>query len=410
MTSLFRRAPSVSSHTHHPNSPSNGGSGRVSSALDRSAAPRTLVHKASIGSLGSGAGSGNVLFDGKSISSRRTGRSTAAPGSAFVHDPLSNVGAGLSRSTTRSTRGPPSSYHRRHAHGGVSGQGSDEDSGGRSVPDDWTTAEIRTEIASIEEEMFRVGDMFRGLEVSRLVKAGVAGPGRTVEGEDERTWTVVTGGGSRYYASGGGPRVRADGAGSASGGAVKRRSGVFGGKLGRKGSLGFLKKLPPLPPLPTPTPTTPTASAHTLPPSHPAYTPRAAAPGHVPTLMSLPPTTPITTTSKPSSLTVSPAHAQAHVHAQAYPVSLSLPSRSSPHLPLAHWGSLNQMPDAGAGVAGGAREGARTVRGRELEGQVQSDIEEVRRKRADVEARYEKRLEYLRARLKAAEIRERLLR
>jgi hypothetical protein len=42
--------------------------------------------------------------------------------------------------------------------------------------------------------------------------------------------------------------------------------------------------------------------------------------------------------------------------------------------------------------------------------QVESDIEEVRRKRADVEARYEKRLEYLRARLKAAEIHERLLR
>ena len=396
-------------------------SGRTSSAFDRSVAPpRTLVHKASIGSFGSGAGSGSMLFDGRSISSRRTGRSMAAPGSTFVHDPLSSVGAGLSRSTTRSTRGPPSSYHRRHAHGGGGGHGSDEDGGGRSVPDDWTATEIRTEIANIEEEMHRVGDMFRGLEVSRLVKAGVAGPGRTVDGEDERTWTVVSGSGSRYYANGGGARVRADGSPAAGGRAVKRRSGVFGSKLGRKGSLSFLKRPPPLPPLPTPTPTTPTTPAahpHPLPSSHSAYpASRASAPGHVPTLMSLPPTTPITTTSHPSSLTVSPAH--------AYPVGpnlISMPSRSSPHLPLARWGNSSQVADAGSGAESGAGGGeggrggggggsVRTVGGLELQRQVESDIEEVRRKRADVEARYEKRLEYLRARLKAAEIRERLLR
>ncbi len=204
VTSLFRRAPSVTSHAHHPSTTSGGGagsivSGRTSGVFDKNVAPpRTLVHKASFGSFGSGAGSGSVMFDGRSISSRRTGRSTAAPGSGFVHDPLSNVGAGLSRTTTRSTRGPPSSYHRRHAHGGGGGHGSDEDGAGRIVPDDWTAAEIRAEIVNMEEEMHRVADMFRGLEVSRLVKAGVAGPGRTVEGEDERTWTGVQGGGSRY--------------------------------------------------------------------------------------------------------------------------------------------------------------------------------------------------------------------
>jgi len=399
---------------HHPSTTSGGGagsiaSGRASGAFDKGVVPlRTLVHKASIGSFGSGAGSGNVLFDGRSISSRRTGRSTAAPGSTFVHDPLSSVGAGLSRSNTRSTRGPPSSYHRRHAHGGGGGQGSDEDAAGRNVPDDWTAAEIRTEIVNIEEEMHRVGDMFRGLEVSRLVKAGVAGPGRTVEGEDERTWTVVQGGGSRYYASGGGPRVRSDGA-AAGGGAVKRRSGVFGSKLGRKGSLNFLRRPPPLPPLPTPTPVTPTTPAvqPPLPSSHPAYTvSRASAPRHVPTLMSLPPT-PLTTTSHPSSLTVSPAH----TYSQAYPVSpnlMPMPSRSSPHLPLAHWGSQTQITKLGSGAGSSGGGSVRTVES--LQRQVESDIEEVRRKRADVEARYEKRLEYLRARLKAAEIHERLLR
>ena len=425
VTSLFRRAPSVSSHVHHPSTTSGGGagsivSGRTSGVFEKNVAPpRTLVHKASFGSFGSGAGSGSVMFDGRSISSRRTGRSTAAPGSGFVHDPLSSVGAGLSRSTTRSTRGPPSSYHRRHAHGGVGGHGSDEDGAGRIVPDDWTAAEIRAEIVNIEEEMHRVGDMFRGLEVSRLVKAGVAGPGRTMEGEDERTWTVVQGGGSRYYANSGAPMVRADGAGAAGGGAVKRRSGVFGSKLGRKGSLNFLRRPPPpLPPLPTlipVTPTTPTAHSSRphpplppLPSSHSAYatsssasSSRAFAPRHVPTLMSLPPTTPLTTTSHPSSLTVSPAHAHthAHTHAQAYPVApnlMSMPSRSSPHLPLARWGSQTQIGDAGAGGS--------------VVGRVESDIEEVRRKRVDVEARYEKRLEYLRARLKAAEIHERLLR
>jgi len=338
-----------------------------------------------------------------------------APGSAFVHDPLSSVGAGLSRSTTRSTRGPPSSYHRRHAHGGGgggSGQGSDEDSAGRSVPDDWTTAEIRTEIVNIEKEMHRVGDMFRGLEVSRLVKAGVAGPGRTIEGEDERTWMVVAGDGSRYYANGGGPRMRVDGAGAAGGGAVKRRSGVFGSKLGRKGSLSFLRRPPPLPPLPTPNPP---LTAPPVPSSHPSsYGSRASAYGHVPTLMSLPPTTPLTTTSNPSSLTVSPVHTHAHAHAQAYPVvPLLTPSRSSPHLPLARRGSTTQIVDMDASYGGGGGgEGRRrtVVGGLELEGHVQHDVEEVRRKRADVEARYEKRLEYLRARLKAAEIRERLLR
>lgn len=78
-------------------------------------------------------------------------------------------------------------------------------------------------------------------------------------------------------------------------------------------------------------------------------------------------------------------------------MSMSMPSRSSPHLPLARsgWGSQTQIADVG----GGQRQKG-----------VESDIEEVRRKRADVEARYEKRLEYLRARLKAAEIHERLLR
>jgi hypothetical protein len=372
--------------------------------FDRSVAPRTLVHKASIGSLGSGAGSGSGLFDGKSISSRRTGRSTAPPGSAFVHDSFSSVGAGLSRSTTRSTRGPPSSYHRRHAHGGGGGggHGSDEDGTGRIVPDDWTAAEIRTEIASIKEEMHRVGDMFRGLEVSRLVKAGVAGPGRTVEGEDERTWTVVAGSGSRYYANGGGPRVRVDGSGAASGGAAKRRSGVFGSKLGRKGSLSFLRRPPPLPPLPTPT-STPTAHAHTVPPHNPYAHASASAHVHVPTLMSLPPATPLTTTSHPAGLTVAPS-------GQPYPVPNLMSSRSSPHLPLARWGSLTQLaepgsvPGSGGGVEGGMP--VRTVGG----GLVESDVEEVRRQRADVEARYERRLEYLRARLKAAEIRERLLR
>lgn len=341
-----------------------------------------------------------------------------------MHDPLSSVGAGLSRSTTRSTRGPPSSYHRRHAHSAGGGQGSDEDAAGRNVPDDWTAAEIRTEITNIEEEMHRVGDMFRGLEVSRLVKAGVAGPGRTVEGEDERTWTVVQGGGSRYYASGGGPRMRADGAAAAGGGAVKRRSGVFGSKLGRKGSLNFLRRPPPpLPPLPTPTPVTPTTpNVHPhphppppLPSSHSAYSAARASAPRVPTLMSLPPT-PLTTTSHPSSLTVSPAQ----VHSHAYPaapnlMSMSMPSRSSPHLPLAHWDSQTQIPNATAGSraesnARGGRGSVRTVGGLELQRQVESDVEEVRRKRADVEARYEKRLEYLRARLKAAEIHERLLR
>ena len=197
---------------------------------------------------------------------------------------------------------------------------------------------------------------------------------------------------------------------------------MFGSKLGRKGSLNFLRRPPPpLPPLPTLTPVTPTTpTAHSsraapplppLPSSHSAYaassssSSRAFAPRHVPTLMSLPPTTPLTTTSHPSSLTVSPAHAHAHAHTyaqQAYPVApnlMSMPSRSSPHLPLARWGSQTHIGDAGAGGGGSS-----------VVGRVESDIEEVRRKRAEVEARYEKRLEYLRARLKAAEFHERLLR
>jgi hypothetical protein len=337
-----------------------------------------------------------------------------------VHDPLSNVGAGLglSRSTSRSTRGPPSSYHRRHAHGGGGGHGSDEDGAGgagRSVGEDWTAAEIRTEIINIQEEMHRVGDMFRGLEVSRLVKAGVVGPGRTVENEEEGTWTVVSGSGSRYYANGGGPPGVRDGVDVAGGGgstatttgSVKRRSGVFASKLGRKGSLSFLKRPPPpLPPLPTPTPT---VHSQALPAAHP-HPSYLRSSGHVPTLMSSPapptPITPITavTPSDAPGLTTGDPPPHPHPH----PVPNLVSSRSSPHLPLARGAGVNGASTERDSSARGAGVGVGGVVGPER--QVETDIEEVRRKRADVEVRYERRLEYLRARLKAAEIRERVLR
>jgi hypothetical protein len=53
--------------------------------------------------------------------------------------------------------------------------------------------------------------------------------------------------------------------------------------------------------------------------------------------------------------------------------------------------------------------GATTMRLQEDESQLENEMDDIRRRREEVSARYEARLEYLRARLKGAELHEKLL-
>jgi hypothetical protein len=53
--------------------------------------------------------------------------------------------------------------------------------------------------------------------------------------------------------------------------------------------------------------------------------------------------------------------------------------------------------------------GASTMRIQEDESQIENEMDDIRRRREEVSGRYEARLEYLRARLKGAQLHEKLL-
>lgn len=385
ITSLIRRATGRSSTTPRTSfgtSANDGestysrGSRNSSIFLRGGTLPRTLVHKASAGSIqtnNSMMGGHTTAYDVRSITSRRTNRSG-----------MDNATI-VSRTTSRSR--PPSSYHRRHAPS--EGGGSDE------IGADWTAAELRAEIVSLEEEQRRVMDMFNGLEMTTLMKH------RPVMAR--RTSTDVGAVGSS--SAGGGRSIPADWITQSSPSTTEHKKTPhekqssrlsmssssmrsFAG-LQRKGSLNFLRRnqaLPPLPPLPSATPNS---------------FPQLPSPSSMSSTGGLQ-----VSTSIPSSGSLHPI------------VGASQSNRSSPNLSVERSGhARGRLSRSRSGFVGsnhGSQDEGLLGVGEDGERDPEKDaldsgLDDIRRKRATVIMRYEKRLEYLRARLRTAEIRERLL-
>ena len=350
---------------------------RNSSLFPRGPLPRTLVHKASAGSMQTspsilnGPSAAAHAFDVRSISSRRTNKSGAANDNATI----------ISRTTSRSR--PPSSYHRRRAPSEAGG--SDE------IGSEWTAAELRAEIQSLEEENKRLMDMFNGLEMTMLTKHGrPANNGRSasdgVAGSGGRTlpsdWTLASD-----------KKIPAPEKSSSRLSISSSSMRSFAG-LQRKGSLSFLRRsqLPPLPPIPT--------SATSASTSGFGSTPTSA------TSMGVSPTLPSASSTSSSSL-----------HPYPHPMVIaggSQSNRSSPNLALDRGVGVGSTTSSGKltrsrsgyigtnhGKGGGGDDAEQDA--------LENGLDDIRRKRASVLSRYEKRLEYLRARLRSAELHERLL-
>ncbi|CCA73889.1 hypothetical protein PIIN_07842 [Serendipita indica DSM 11827] len=381
ITSLIRRATRRSSTTPRT---SFGGSGNDAestysrgsrnSSVHPRGLPRTLVHKASAGSIQTspslgamptGSGSG-TSYDVRSIASRRTNRS-GLDSATFV-----------SRTTSRSR--PPSSYHRRHAPS--EGGGSDE------IGADWTAAELRAEIVSLEEENKKVLDMFNGLEMTVLMKYRPAMGGRIDTNRANIVGSPTRELPTEWKLSQDMKKLNAHEKSSRA--SVSSSSLRSFAALQRKGSLSFLSRrnqaLPPLPPLPTAAVASSSSSASNSNLSSSALLPSTS-----------------------SSL---------------HPMTASQSNRSSPNL------SLDRVPSSPTphGKLSRSRSGfVGTNHGREdsqplnvvnlgvdderdtEQVALERGLEDIRRKRASVVSRYDKRLEYLRARLRTAEIHERLL-
>jgi len=332
---------------------------RNSSVFYRRAFPKTLVHKASTGSMQTSpsiiGGAGAGTFDSRSIASRRTNRSGVD--NATI----------MSRTTTRSR--PPSSYHRRHAPS--EGGGSDE------IGADWTAAELRAEIVSIEDESKRVMDMFNGLEMTTLMRHRPAIAGRAASEsvsaggrQIPADWKIL-------------PDIKRVQSQEKSSSRLSMSSRSFS-SLQRKGSLNFLRRsqvLPPLPPLPTA----------------------------------------VTNTSTSMSINSTPGlHASGSSSSSLHPiVGASQSNRSSPNLSLEKGGSAShgKLSHSRSGYIGTNRRASGTVAaatswredGDPEQAALENGLDDIRRKRASVVQRYDKRLEYLRARLRSAELHERLL-
>ncbi|KDQ09898.1 hypothetical protein BOTBODRAFT_506136 [Botryobasidium botryosum FD-172 SS1] len=252
----------------------------------------------------------------------------------------------------RSLRGPPSSFHHRTPFPAESFGSEDDD-------DDKSAAQLRAEIAALEAEGRRLMDAFNGLELSALTKhQHVMAPnaqarksigGRHGDTTIESTWTLVP---NRADAI---PRTPTS---------VLPSSASLPLKMNRK--MVALNS---------------SSSFHSTP---------SASPSHLPPHLRTPST--LSTYSAPSNLNSSP---------QAYTRS----PRASPQPRL--------LPPTPTTPRRPKTSGGRTPYEDEEEdvfiANVQSDVDEIRKSRAETMTNYEQKLEYLRAKLRGAEIRERLL-
>ncbi|KAG8895550.1 hypothetical protein FRC00_007303 [Tulasnella sp. 408] len=261
---------------------------------------------------------------------------------------------GGSRATGRSARGPPSSYNLRRAM--VEGMDDDEDDAHRQ-----SSAELRTEIAQVEAEYKRIMDNYHGAEMATLAKL----PSRTTV--KELSFAAVS-----SMADSSGPINQEKTASNH----VKSRSSQskLSVSLGRFGSLRRKGSV----------------SGSQTTPSSPALQP-ALSLSHKSSMMSLP------TNGRPS-------FNKSSSNLMLPPGNMSIRSRPS------NVSAMDRPPSA-LGLAG--MDGSEEV---DLEDEeerearkAQKNLDRIQSSREDAVRRYENRLEYLRTKLKSAEIHERLL-
>ncbi|KAG8970305.1 hypothetical protein FRC05_000679 [Tulasnella sp. 425] len=267
---------------------------------------------------------------------------------------------------SRSTRGPPSSYNLRRAV--VEGLDDDDDDAHRQ-----SSAELRTEIAQVEAEYKRIMGNYHGAEMATLAKLpSIPRPSpsaRPLSAVSQTTVKELSFAAASSIAETSSPRNPEKAGGK---GQIKSMSSQskLSASLGRFGSLrrkGSVSKTTP---------------------SSPALQPASLS--HKSSLMSLP--------------NGRPSFNKSNSNLMLPPSNLSIRSRPSNV-------SATDFPPSALGLAGmDESEDAETENDEEREARkAQRQLDRIQSSREDAVRRYENRLEYLRTKLKSAEIHERLL-
>ncbi|KAG8932541.1 hypothetical protein FRC01_013311 [Tulasnella sp. 417] len=342
-----RRRPSTS---HETDSPVMDNASVFSGMSRGSSIQRVLASSKSSGSLGSEFSQSQQ--DLHSLSSKRTGLTAG------------------SRATGRSARGPPSSYNLRRAV--AEGMDDDDDDAHRQ-----SSAELRTEIAQVEAEYKRIMDNYHGAEMATLAKL----PNRVRPSPSARPLSAVSqttvkelsfAAVSTIGESSSTPIIQEKTSSkhikSASSQSKLSVSLSRFGSLRRKGSV----------------------SGSQTTPSSPALQP-ALSLTHKTSLMSLP------TNGRPS-------FNKSSSNLMLPPTNMSIRSRPSNV-------SARDRPPSALGLAGmDESEDVDMEDDEERDARkAQKQLDRIQSSREDAVKRYENRLEYLRTKLKSAEIHERLL-
>lgn len=342
-----RRRPSTS---HETDSPVMDNASVFSGMSRGSSLQRVMASSKSSGSLGSEYSQSQQ--DLHSLSSKRTGLT------------------GGSRATGRSTRGPPSSYNLRRA----VAEGMDDDD---DDPHRQSSAELRTEIAQVEAEYKRIMDNYHGVEMANLAKlpsrARPSPSARPLSAVSQTTvkelsFAAVSSIGDSSHPINQEKTIPNHVKSRSSQSKLSVSLGRFG-SLRRKGSV----------------------SGSQTTPSSPALQP-ALSLSHKSSLMSLPTPNGRPSFNKSSSNLMLP------------PGNLSIRSRPS------NVSAMDRPPSA-LGL-GGMDEGEDVVMEDDEEREArkaQKQLDRIQTSREDAVRRYDNRLEYLRTKLKSAEIHERLL-
>ncbi|KAG9048116.1 hypothetical protein FS837_000755 [Tulasnella sp. UAMH 9824] len=341
-----RRRPSTS---HETDSPVMDNASVFSGMSRGSSIQRVMASSKSSGSLGSEYSQSQQ--DLHSLSSKRTGLT------------------GGSRATGRSARGPPSSYNLRRAM--VEGTDDDDDDAHRQ-----SSAELRTEIAQVEAEYKRIMDNYHGAEMATLAKlpnrVRPSASARPLSAVSQTTVKELSFAAVSSIPDSSSPINQEKTASHH----VKSKSSQskLSVSLGRFGSLRRKGSV----------------SGSQTTPSSPALQP-ALSLSHKSSMMSLP------TNGRPS-------FNKSSSNLMLPPGNMSIRSRPSNV-------SARDRPPSALGLAGmDESEDVDMEDEEEREARkAQKNLDRIQSSREDAVRRYENRLEYLRTKLKSAEIHERLL-